>query len=131
MSPPTRTDVALAGIFVGGASRRMGGRPKGLLLAPSGETIVARWKRMFDALGVPSLLVGRHEAYTSLGIECLDDEPPGTGPIGGLVALLSRARGRRVIAVACDMPFVSERLLEKLAFYPARACALAPKRGDV
>jgi molybdopterin-guanine dinucleotide biosynthesis protein A len=45
--------------------------------------------------------------------------------------LLGRAGGRRVIAVACDMPFVSERLLEKLALHPSRAYALAPKRGDM
>src|SRR5437867_5470202 len=124
MLPVRKTDVALAGIFVGGASRRMGGRPKGLMLAPSGETIVARWQRMFDELGIASVLVGRHDAYMTLGIECLDDEPPGTGPIGGLVALLARAQGRRAIAVACDMPFVSERLLEKLVLHPTRACAV-------
>jgi molybdopterin-guanine dinucleotide biosynthesis protein A len=128
---PAPIAVALAGIFVGGASRRMGGRPKGLMLAPSGETIVARWRRMFDALGIPCVLVGRHEAYTTLGLEILDDDPPGAGPIGGLVALLTRAGGRRAIAVGCDMPFVSERLLEKLAGAPSSACALAPKRGHV
>jgi molybdopterin-guanine dinucleotide biosynthesis protein A len=131
MSPLTRTDVALAGIFVGGASRRMGGRPKGLLLAPSGETIVARWRRMLDALGVPSLLVGKHDAYAPLGIESIEDSPAGIGPLGGLVALLARAGGRRVIAVACDMPFVSEPLLEKLAAHPSHACAVAPKRGGM
>jgi molybdopterin-guanine dinucleotide biosynthesis protein A len=130
MAPPS-IDVALAGIFVGGASRRMGGEAKGLLLAPSGETIVARWQRMFASLGIPSVLVGKHAAYASLGIECLEDEPPQTGPIGGLVALLARARSRRVVAVACDMPFVSGALLEKLVFHPSLACALAPKRGKL
>jgi molybdopterin-guanine dinucleotide biosynthesis protein A len=138
---PAPTAVALAGIFVGGASRRMGGRPKGLMLAPAGEgrpptgapgeTIVARWHRMFDALGIPCVLVGRHDAYAKLDLEILDDDPPGTGPIGGLVALLARARGRRTIAVGCDMPFVSQRLLEKLAGAPSGACAIAPKRGNV
>jgi molybdopterin-guanine dinucleotide biosynthesis protein A len=127
---PAPTAVALAGILVGGASRRMGGRPKGLMLS-SGETIVARWRRMFDALGIPCVLVGRQDAYATLGVEILDDDPPGIGPIGGLVALLARARGRRAIAVGCDMPFVSERLLEKLARAPSSACAVAPKRGDV
>jgi molybdopterin-guanine dinucleotide biosynthesis protein A len=131
MTAPTGTDVVLAGIFVGGASRRMGGRPKGLMLTPSGETIVARWQRMFASLGVPPVLVGRSDAYASMGIESLDDDPPGIGPIGGLVALLARARAGRVVAVACDMPFVSEQLLEKLVRHPSRACALAPKKGDI
>jgi molybdopterin-guanine dinucleotide biosynthesis protein A len=131
MSPPPSTGVALAGIFVGGASSRMHGRPKGLLVAPSGETIVGRWRRMFDERGIPSVLVGRHEAYAPLGIESIGDEPAGMGPIGGLVALLARAGGRRVIAVACDMPFVSDRLLDKLADHPSPSCALAPKRGSM
>src|SRR5258706_14099313 len=101
------------------------------MLAPCGETIVGRWHRMFDALGIPPVLVGRQDAYTALGIECLGDEPPGTGPIGGLVALLGRARGRRVIAVSCDMTFVSARLLENLVLHSSCACAVAPKRGEV
>jgi molybdopterin-guanine dinucleotide biosynthesis protein A len=75
--------------------------------------------------------VGANDAYGSLGLELLRDEPSGTGPIGGLVALLARAKGERVIVVACDMPFVSGRLLEKLALHPSRAAAIAAKRGRV
>jgi molybdopterin-guanine dinucleotide biosynthesis protein A len=123
--------VDVAGIFVGGESRRMGGQPKGLLVAPSGETIVERWSRMFVALRVPIVLVGNREAYAPLGIEIIEDDPPHIGPLGGLIALLKRARGGRAIAVACDMPFVSEGLLEKLATHPSRACALAPRRADI
>ena len=41
-SEPSKADV-LVGVFVGGASRRMGGRPKGLLEAPGGdEPLLAR-----------------------------------------------------------------------------------------
>jgi molybdopterin-guanine dinucleotide biosynthesis protein A len=142
-----RASVAVAGIFVGGESRRMGGRPKGLMVVPQrddaakslareqpsmgeiGETIVGRWRRMFEELAIPSVLVGRREAYANLGIACIDDHPPGIGPLGGLLALLQHARGGVAIAVACDMPFVSQRLLEKLVSYPSRAPALAPTRG--
>jgi len=94
-----------------------------------GETIVGRWRRMFDELGIPIVLVGRREAYTTLGIAGIDDDPRGIGPLGGLLALLQHARGGVAIAVACDMPFVSQRLLEKLVRYPSRAPALAPTRG--
>jgi molybdopterin-guanine dinucleotide biosynthesis protein A len=131
MSPPPSTRIALAGIFVGGASSRMQGRPKGLLVTPSGETIVGRWRRMFDERGIPTVLVGVHEVYAPLGIESIGDEPAGIGPIGGLVALLARAGGRRAIAVGCDMPFVSGLLLDKLAHHPSHSCALAPKRGSM
>src|SRR5438067_774631 len=80
MSAPNPRTVDLAGIFVGGESKRMGGRPKGLLVAPSGETIVERWLRMFRALGVPTVLVGRRDPYASLGVEIVDDEQAGIGP---------------------------------------------------
>ncbi len=118
----------------------MDGRPKGLLVGPSGETLVQRWLTLFAALGITAVLVGRNDAYAGLAIEQLGDDPPGIGPLGGLIALLSRADSlvsgragsppadRDVIAVACDMPYVSLALLEKLAAYAPGASAVAP--GD-
>jgi molybdopterin-guanine dinucleotide biosynthesis protein A len=123
---PESPNVALAGIFVGGRSTRMDGRPKGLLLGPSGETLVQRWQTLFSALGIEVVLVGRNDAYARVGLDQLADDPPGIGPLGGLVALFSRAAGRNVIAVACDMPFVSLALLEKLANFSLAAPAAAP-----
>ncbi|HSO38965.1 MAG TPA: NTP transferase domain-containing protein, partial [Labilithrix sp.] len=109
----------LAGIFVGGASTRMGGRPKGLLRVSSGETLVERWKKLFDDLAIPCVLVGdgARDAYRDAGLEILADERAGDalGPLGGLLALLGRAREGAVIAVACDMPFVSPELVRRLA----------------
>jgi len=119
----------VAGILVGGRALRMGGMAKGLLTTSSGETLVARWRRLFDELGSPCWLVGQHEAYADMDIECLSDDPPHIGPLGGLIALLSRAGDGRAIAVACDMPFVSLELLRKLASYPSGAPVVAPRRG--
>jgi molybdopterin-guanine dinucleotide biosynthesis protein A len=121
----------LAGIFVGGQSRRMNGRAKGLLLTPSGPTIVERWRRMFEARDVETLLVGSHAAYADLGIPAIADEPPGIGPLGGLIALLTRAGGATAIAVACDMPYVSQALVDKLVAHPSVADALAPRQGPM
>src|SRR5258706_10388540 len=122
----------LAGVFVGGASRRMGGRPKGLLSSPlgerPGETIVGRWLRLFGALGIESVLVGRRDVYGELGARAIDDEPSDIGPLGGLVALLREGGDRLVVVVACDMPYVSSALLERLVFASSGAAALAPKR---
>jgi molybdopterin-guanine dinucleotide biosynthesis protein A len=120
----------VAGIFVGGAATRMGGMPKGLLRTPSGETIVARLRAIFDALAIPVVLVGANkEAYAGEGLPILADAHPGIGPLGGLVALLEHARGGVAIGVACDMPFVGERLVRKLAAAPP-APALAPRSED-
>lgn len=128
MPEPARAE--LAGIFVGGRSTRMEGRPKGLLVGPTGETLVQRWQTLFATLGITSILVGHNDAYAGLGLEQLSDDPPGIGPLGGLIALLSRAGGGDVIAVACDMPHVSLDLLEKLSTFAWGAPAVAARMGD-
>ncbi len=121
----------LAGVFVGGESKRMG-RPKGLLRPPSGEpSIVQRWIAMLRAVEAPHVLVGRRSEYESLG-EAIDDDPPGIGPIGGLNALVRHARSGVVLALACDMPLVDEGLLRRLMDAPPHAIVAPralPKRG--
>ena len=120
----------IAGVFIGGRGSRMGGAVKGLLAAPGGEvTLVERWRRMLAALGVEVVLAGQHVAYASLGLEMIADEPPGIGPLGGLVGLLRRAGTARALAFACDMPFVSARLVGRLIAAPP-AAVIAPRRGD-
>ena len=105
----------------------MGGKPKGLLRAPGGEPILERWRRIFGRLGLEHVLVGAHHAYASFGV-ALDDHPGAEGPLAGLLALLEHARGSVVIAVACDMPYVSERLVARLVAAPP-AAIVAPRRN--
>ncbi len=114
------------GIFVGGRGTRMGGVAKGLLAAPEGGTLLERWIRLFRAVGIEPVLVGEHEAYRSAGLVQLRDAVSGIGPLGGLIALLERGSA---IAVACDMPFVSRELLERLRAFPSERSIVAPKRG--
>ncbi len=121
----------IAGVFVGGAGRRMGGCAKGMLEAPGGGTLVERWVDALRGAGVVRvLLVGRREGYGALGLEMLDDEPSGIGPLGGLVALLRRAGPSRALALACDMPFVSPAFLARL-LSAVDAPIVAPRRGAV
>jgi molybdopterin-guanine dinucleotide biosynthesis protein A len=126
----------LVGIFVGGQARRMGGVAKGLLPAPeSDEPLVARLARIArEALPrAEVVLVGRAEAYASLALPALADDPPGVGPIGGLAALCEEGLCRGapfVLAVACDLPFVSAELLTRLAaLSPGTAC-VAPRQAE-
>lgn len=105
----------------------MGGAPKGLLRAPSGETLLARWRALFAELSIPFVLVGQHQAYDAEGVVMLADAVQGAGPLGGLVSLLGHAGGGDAIAVACDMPFVSAALVRRLASAPP-AVARAPRR---
>lgn len=120
------------GIFVGGRSSRMGGEPKGLLPAPdSGEPLVVRSCRLARAAGLSPCLVGRAEAYRRVlpELEIVADAPAGIGPLGGLLGLIRGAGSAPVLALACDLPHITQALLERLAGAEVRGDVLAA-RGE-
>lgn len=121
------------GVFVGGASRRMGGAPKGLLPV-DGEPLLVRTLRVAREAGLEPVLVGRADAYRGVAPTelALADDPAGVGPLGGLSALLrwAEALGEpRVLALACDMPHVTVGVLRALVDEPQRAAIVAARRA--
>lgn len=123
----------LAGIFIGGQSRRMLGTPKGLLRPPgSAQTLVERLVDNLVAAELPDIvLVGNNEAYDKLGLPVVPDPLLGRGPIAGLLGLAEYAANSQfefVVAVACDMPGVDQALLLRLRSEFPAADALVPKR---
>lgn len=119
----------LIGIFVGGRATRMGGVPKGLLIAPDGAPLAARLAQIAAARG-RVMLVGAAEAYRELGLPALADAPGVPGPLGGLLALLQHAGEAPAIALACDLPFVTQALFDRLLATAPEAAAVAPRDGD-
>lgn len=123
------------GLFVGGAGRRMGGVAKGTLRAPDGsETLIERLLRVCGqaAPGASVYLVGQSHEYAALGLVSLPDAPAGVGPIGGLRSLLLRAHddgSQLAMALACDLPFVDERVLSAL-LAPLSTAARVPFVAD-
>jgi molybdopterin-guanine dinucleotide biosynthesis protein A len=123
-------DHVLAGIFVGGASSRMGS-PKGLLTAPNeSRSLVERIAAIFGELDVRCVLVGQRADYAPLGVPSLPDAIAGIGPLGGLVSLLEAAGDGYAIACACDMPYVNVTLARRLIEAPP-ARALTPLADGV
>lgn len=108
----------VAGILVGGRSRRMG-RPKLSLPLPGGKTLiehvadaVARaqpWIEEVLLLGLSPELPG-----PVAGLRILPDVEACAGPLAGLCALLAYAQQRWSLLLACDMPLLEPRLLERL-----------------
>ncbi len=117
----------LAGVFVGGAGSRMGGQPKGLLRTPDGVTLVERLRDVLVAVGAEVVLVGASEAYASMGLPSVADDPPGVGPLGGLAGLLRMAGVRPTLALACDLPYVSAALVYRV-LQATPATIVAPMR---
>jgi molybdopterin-guanine dinucleotide biosynthesis protein A len=122
--PAPPAPAVLLGVLAGGRGLRMGGRDKAALLAPGGEPLLSRLLRLGRELGLETVVLGGEGACD---VPRLADEPAGVGPIGGLCALLSHARERRAIALACDLPYLSAALLARLAHTESAAAVLAAR----
>jgi molybdenum cofactor guanylyltransferase len=105
-------------ILAGGRATRFGGRDKGSLIV-EGRTIFDRQVAQLSAIAGEILLVGAIRptpgADGPATVTPIPDLIPGSGPLGGLHAALTAARGDVVIVIACDMPFVSAPFLAYLA----------------
>lgn len=113
----------IAGIFIGGGATRFGGIAKGLLEAPDGTgKVIQRLVNLLRELHVPSVFVASRadHPYEMVGLPTILDRSEGVeklGPLGGFLALYEhalRAGSGRVVALACDMPFVTRATLERL-----------------
>lgn len=132
---PTLAAPPILAIFVGGRSRRMG-EHKGLLRVPGGsEPILEALVRRGRDAGLLPVLVGEAAPYEHLApdVARIADDPPGAGPLAGLHAALrhaSKAGRSHVIAIACDMPYVSPEALRQVRDHARDAAVVAPRRGN-
>lgn len=121
----------IVGVLIGGASSRMGGAPKGLIKLANGESIIERTVRITREAKLDVVLVGDLDAYDSIAkVQRIADATTVKGPLAGLQALLHHADERDAIAIACDMPFLSVELLQRLATESPNAIVLAPRSTE-
>ena len=96
-------------VLAGGRSRRMG-RDKALVQV-DGMTLLERAVEILRPHVRELVIMGDPERHTHPRAVTIADERPGRGPLGGLVTALAQGRYGRIIALACDMPGVNDRLL--------------------
>ena len=121
-------DAALL-VLAGGESRRMG-RSKALLPVGSGTLVEWVVARLRPAL--PELLVAarsQEQLPPSLRAHLVPDLHPGAGPLAGIEAGLAASRHEVVVAVACDMPWVTPDLVGRLVAAVAGHDAAVPRVG--
>jgi len=115
----------------------MGGVVKGLLKAPGSEATLLERLRSELASSLPDaevVLVGAADAYTDVGLRAVSDDPPGVGPLGGLIGLLAYAQRRgaaQALALACDLPRIGGSVLQRLAREMGDKCALVAAQGQI
>jgi molybdopterin-guanine dinucleotide biosynthesis protein A len=105
-SGPEYPEVTLA-IIAGGKGERLGGVAKGLLEV-EGRPVLARLLELGRLFGDVLLVANDPAPYTGFHLWTVEDVVRGRGAPGGVHAALVGARTEWVLAVACDMPFVSE-----------------------
>ena len=111
----SQTVPIVAGILVGGKSRRMG-RPKALIKLATGQTLIEQSVGVARQIAEEVVILGRAselpEPLTTLAV--LDDQKPNGGPLAGLCSLLKYADRRWGLLLACDMPHLTETLIRRL-----------------
>ncbi len=96
---PPRTEEIEICILAGGLSLRMGSDKAKLRLG--GKSFLAHIRATAKTLELPARIIRR-------------DLVPRCGPLGGIYTALKTSRAEAILFLACDMPQVSETLLQKL-----------------
>jgi len=101
-------------IFAGGRATRLGGVNKALLDV-GGATIISRILQAVTPLTDEQVLLTNDTALQGISdVRLVFDPEPYAGVLPALAAGLAQAQTDVCLAVACDMPFVSNALFERL-----------------
>ena len=103
-------------ILAGGRARRLGGLNKATLILHPGSASVldrqlARLRRVVDRT---IIIANDAEPFSGAGVPVIPDMVPHGGALGALYTAVHAAGTDWTLVIACDMPFVSERLLAHL-----------------
>jgi molybdopterin-guanine dinucleotide biosynthesis protein A len=102
----------IAAVLAGGRSRRMG-RAKALV--PLGGRPLVAWPLAAAATaGLEPVVIAKPGSELPDGVTVWHEPDEISHPLAGLVCALERA-GAPLVALACDMPFVTPSLLARLA----------------
>ena len=103
-----------AAILAGGEARRFGGRDKSRLVV-DGRSIIVRQVEVLQRVAGEILIIASDASrFADLGLPVHADVIAGAGAMGGLYTALEAASSELVIVVACDLPFLDERMLTRL-----------------
>lgn len=103
-----------AAILAGGRARRLGGIDKSAL-AVGGPRILDRQLAVLRRVADPIFVVGRTGQPLPDGVRAVPDAVPGAGALGGIYTAIVASPHERTLVVACDMPFLTAPLIERLA----------------
>jgi molybdopterin-guanine dinucleotide biosynthesis protein A len=114
-------------LLAGGESRRMGKNKATLLFR--GKPLWQTQLELLRKLHPLELLVsaGTDPSWRPDDIHFIADILPSRGPLGGLSSSLEQMRGTHLLALAIDMPFMTESFLRSLCDQIMPGCGVVPK----
>lgn len=117
-------------VLAGGAARRYGGAPKGLLTVGNRRILDRVVDAVAAATGSAPLLVANHADASRWrpDLTTVPDRRSGLGSLGGIYTAVAGGEGP-VLCVAWDMPFVDPGLLEALIAESAGYDGYLPESG--
>jgi molybdopterin-guanine dinucleotide biosynthesis protein A len=120
-------------ILAGGESRRMGTDKSRLTIA--GQSFIQRIAEEVGASAASVTVIGNNSASLPgelpVNLSRVADVFPGWGALGGVHAALSACQQEWALIVACDFPFVTRRLFNRLASLREDFEAVAPIQSDL
>src|SRR5262249_54711497 len=128
-SAPLRIDVS-AVLLAGGESRRMGMDKATLLFR--GKPLWQIQLETLRKLEPEEILVSARidPSWRPRDVRFVADIPPSRGPLGGLAASLDQMRTTHLLALAIDMPWMSNKYLEFLSAQIVPDRGVVPHTGD-
>jgi molybdenum cofactor guanylyltransferase len=117
-------------LLAGGQSRRMGKEKATLLFR--GKPLWQTQLELLQKLEPTEIFVsGRTDpVWRTADVQFVADDPPSRGPLSGLAASLAKMRTRHLIALAIDMPFMTEKYLRFLCSQIEPRCGVIAKIED-
>lgn len=116
-------------LLAGGESQRMG-RDKARLEI-SGQPFWRMQLNLLRKLQPLEIFISARAdpAWCPADVQLILDAPPSRGALSGLAATLTQMRGSHLLALAIDMPFMSERWLRHLCGLAAKSRGAIPAIG--
>lgn len=106
--------AVVGAVLAGGRARRIGGSKASSELG--GRPLIEYPLAALERAGIARAVVAKRASpLPSLAVPIWREPDEPVHPLAGVLAALRRSCGRPVVAVGCDMPFVTPAMLERLA----------------
>ncbi len=117
-------------ILAGGRASRMRGRDKALVKIDGIPIIKRQIKILADIFKTVIVVTDNTRRYRLKGVKIIRDIIPEKGPLGGIYSGLLASDSFYNFVIACDMPFINERLVKYMIKNIKNFDIFLPKIGN-